>query len=81
MSRSESAPGTNAITSKGQSAQILVDRIACSGHGICAQLLAGHLDLDEWGYPIVRDGQAPRADGDTAIRMCPARALSWSPPR
>lgn len=57
----------------------MVDRIACSGHGICAQLLPRGFDLDEWGYPIVRDDRASREDGDTAIRLCPARALSWGP--
>ena len=81
MSPSEPAPGAQAITSRHQQAQILVDRIACSGHGICAQLLPEQIDLDEWGYPIVRAVRVPRSDGDTAIRLCPARALSWPPPR
>jgi len=29
--------------------RLAVDRVACSGHGVCAQLLAG-VTLDEWGY-------------------------------
>ena len=53
---------------------LAVDRIACSGHGVCAQLLR-QVRLDEWGYPIVDDPAVPLADARTAIRHCPARAL------
>ncbi|WP_020141548.1 ferredoxin [Terracoccus sp. 273MFTsu3.1] len=57
--------------------RLAVDRVACSGHGVCAQLLAG-VTLDEWGYPVVADdrvGEDGRAVADTAVRLCPARAL------
>ncbi|MER7073014.1 ferredoxin [Terrabacter sp. NPDC000476] len=59
---------------------LAVDRVACSGHGVCAQLLDG-VTLDEWGYPVVVEA---RVDGDdpvalealaAAVRLCPARAL------
>jgi ferredoxin len=30
---------------------LVVDRIACTGHGICASLLPDAVTLDEWGYP------------------------------
>jgi ferredoxin len=30
---------------------LTVDRIACTGHGVCASLLPEHVALDEWGYP------------------------------
>ena len=57
---------------------LAVDRVACSGHGVCAQLLAG-VTLDEWGYPVVTDDQVGRGEGrelaDIAVRLCPARAL------
>lgn len=54
-----------------------VDRIACTGHGICASILPATVRLDEWGYPVVDasagdDGPAARA---AAIRLCPAMAL------
>ncbi len=55
--------------------ELRVDRIACTGHGVCASVLPHNIELDEWGYPIVRD---PNVDADaaaTAIRLCPARAL------
>ena len=54
-----------------------VDRVACTGHGMCASLLPRHVRLDEWGYPVVDDAAVPFADGETAIRFCPARALYW----
>jgi 4Fe-4S single cluster domain len=34
---------------------IVIDRIACTGHGLCAELFSEHFALDEWDYPI----QAP----------------------
>lgn len=59
---------------------IRVDRVACSGHGICATLLPGSIELDEWGYPVVLtaaeggvdDGPEARA---AAVKWCPAMAL------
>ncbi|HET7798827.1 MAG TPA: ferredoxin [Humibacillus xanthopallidus] len=53
---------------------LAVDRIACTGHGVCAQLLS-QVRLDEWGYPVVDDPAVPEPDARTAIRHCPARAL------
>jgi ferredoxin len=38
--------------------RVAVDRIACTGHGVCAALLPRQVTLDE-----------------TAVRLCPARAL------
>ncbi|MGB8382986.1 MAG: ferredoxin [Dermatophilaceae bacterium] len=56
---------------------LVVDRIACTGHGICAGLLPEHVALDEWGYPIDYSAHVDRELGDAAIRLCPARALTW----
>ncbi|WP_076263650.1 ferredoxin [Intrasporangium flavum] len=53
---------------------LAVDRVACTGHGVCAQLLA-QVRLDEWGYPIVDHASVPATEADVAIRLCPARAL------
>ncbi|MFN8099910.1 MAG: ferredoxin [Dermatophilaceae bacterium] len=55
--------------------RIAVDRVACSGHGICAQTLPEVVTLDEWGYPIVADRQVDPRAADLAIKLCPARAL------
>ena len=36
--------------------QLHVNPIACSGHGLCAELLPELITLDEWGYPILASG-------------------------
>ena len=36
-----------------------IDRVACDGRGMCAELLPELIDLDEWGYPIVRSAEIP----------------------
>lgn len=53
---------------------VAIDRVACTGHGVCAELLRG-VTLDEWGYPIVLDDRADAADAKAAVALCPARAL------
>jgi ferredoxin len=55
--------------------RIQVDRVLCSGHGVCAQTLPGAIALDEWGYPIVRLDVVPADAANLAIKLCPARAL------
>ena len=57
--------------------QIALDRVACTGKGICASLLPEQITLDEWGYPIVRSATVDPQMGDIAIKLCPARALYW----
>lgn len=61
--------------------RIAVDRVLCSGHGVCAQTLPGHVVLDEWGYPIVTNDQPDAAAAALAIKLCPARALYLRPTR
>ncbi|MGH3302289.1 MAG: ferredoxin [Streptosporangiaceae bacterium] len=54
-----------------------VNPIACTGHGLCADLLPELIELDEWGYPIIEnripDGLAAHAR--RAVSACPALAL------
>lgn len=57
--------------------RLVVDRVACTGHGICATLLPEQLSLDEWGYPVVYSPHVDPELGAAAIRLCPARALTW----
>ncbi|MGW2717805.1 ferredoxin [Streptomyces sp. NPDC001492] len=55
-----------------------IDRIACTGQGLCAELLPELIDLDEWGYPVVRDRAVPerlRAHAHRAVGACPRLAL------
>jgi ferredoxin len=60
------------------SARLRVNRIACSGHGACAELLPELVALDEWGYPLIADTALParllRA-ARRAVTDCPALAL------
>ncbi len=59
-----------------------VDRIACTGHGVCAELLPERVQLDEWGYPLVSSEPVP-ADlvkhARRAVSDCPALALRLVP--
>jgi ferredoxin len=55
-----------------------VNPIACSGHGLCAELLPERVTLDEWGYPVVSAEPVPRrleALARRAVTDCPALAL------
>jgi ferredoxin len=45
---------------------------------MCAELLPELIELDDWGYPIVRDGGVPDALLDharRAVAVCPVLAL------
>ena len=63
------APGRN---------ELVIDRIACDGYGMCAELLPELIDLDDWGYPIVRAAGVPDTLTDharRAVAVCPVLAL------
>jgi ferredoxin len=63
--------------------RLAVDRIACTGYGVCAELLPERITLDEWGYPLLAIGDVPPGDvppelvrrARRAVAACPARAL------
>ena len=55
-----------------------VDPVRCEGFGMCAELLPEAIELDDWGYPIVRDGILPehlRELAERAVEVCPVLAL------
>ncbi|MGA8248265.1 MAG: ferredoxin [Nocardioides sp.] len=54
-----------------------VDWPACQARGVCHELLPEVVDLDEWGYPIVRGEVTAELTGlaREAVRMCPRLAL------
>lgn len=55
-----------------------VDPIACTGHGLCAELLPERIALDEWGYPVLEPGPVPRElekHARKAVAACPTLAL------
>ena len=61
--------------------QLRVDPIACSGHGLCAELLPELVTLDEWGYPLLDGGGVPDRlvrQARRAVTDCPALALLLS---
>jgi ferredoxin len=60
------------------STRVRVDPIACTGHGLCAELLPERIELDEWGYPIVDGEPLPNellARARAAADACPKLAL------
>jgi len=59
-------------------ATLRVNPIACSGHGLCAELLPELITLDEWGYPVIADQPVPARlakEARRAVTDCPALAL------
>jgi ferredoxin len=59
--------------------KMVVDWTRCDGHGSCSILLAEHIDLDEWGFPLLNNGGQIRDDllGEArrAVQLCPRLAL------
>jgi len=59
--------------------QLVVDRIRCDGHGLCAELLPEAIVLDDWGYPIIKSGSIAPAlleHARKAVAACPVLALT-----
>ena len=68
----------------GMSRRLHLDPIACAGHGLCADLLPEAVDLDEWGYPILRTdtiGPGLLRYARRAVNACPTLALRLVRPR
>ena len=58
--------------------ELAVDPITCDGHGLCAELLPELIQLDDWGYPIIRTSEVPPHLLPVARRarhLCPTLAL------
>jgi methionine sulfoxide reductase heme-binding subunit len=67
-------PGPPGLTTT----RLTVDPIACTGHGLCAELLPELVALDMWGYPLVVAEPVPASLARRARRAvtdCPALAL------
>lgn len=54
-----------------------INPIACTGHGLCADLLPELIQLDEWGYPMLADHVPADLEGHArrAVSACPTLAL------
>ncbi|MGH2863587.1 MAG: ferredoxin [Solirubrobacteraceae bacterium] len=60
------------------SEKLHLDPIACSGHGLCAELFPERIWLDEWGYPVIEQGELSRellVHARRAVDACPTLAL------
>jgi len=58
--------------------RLRVDPTACTGHGLCAELLPELIALDSWGYPLLADEPVPAsllARARRTVTDCPALAL------
>jgi ferredoxin len=58
--------------------RLRVNPIACTGHGVCAELLPELIRLDPWGYPLIADGMVPphlAGHARRAAAACPTLAL------
>jgi ferredoxin len=58
--------------------RLMVDRIRCDGSGMCAELLPELIELDDWGYPILRPKAVPAhltRLAERAVDVCPVFAL------
>ena len=61
-----------------------IDRIRCDGYGMCAEMLPEVIELDDWGYPIIRSGAIPEdllPLARRAVDVCPVLALKLVPDR
>jgi len=67
-------PGRPGLTAT----RLRVDPVACTGHGLCAELLPELIVLDAWGYPVLADQAVPASLMNRTRRTvtdCPALAL------
>jgi ferredoxin len=58
--------------------RLRVNPIACTGHGLCAELLPEVIELDPWGYPILSSSAVPAGlmeHAKRAVDTCPTLAL------
>lgn len=58
--------------------QLRVDWIACEGYGLCGDYAPSLVDLDDWRYPILRDGAIEGSllhDAQQIVDCCPVKAL------
>jgi ferredoxin len=62
--------------------RLTVNPITCDGRGLCAELLPEWIELDDWGFPIVREQPDAEVSEQTvrrSIAACPTLALRLQP--
>jgi ferredoxin len=58
--------------------RLQIDPTACDGRGVCAELLPELIDLDRWGYPLLREPLVPARLlplARRAVAACPKAAV------
>jgi ferredoxin len=58
--------------------ELRLDPIACTGHGLCAELFPERIWLDDWGYPVIEQGPLSPdllQHARRAVNACPTLAL------
>ena len=66
-------------TAKRPRFSLVVNPVACDGHGVCSELFPEHIKLDPWGFPVIEPGEIPARLLDHAERAaisCPRLALT-----
>lgn len=59
--------------------RLVLDPMACHGHGLCAELLPELIGVDDWGYPVLGAGTVAPELASAARRAagaCPKLALA-----
>ena len=80
----EPEPEPERVPAAAGTKRLRVNPIACSGHGLCAELLPELITLDQWGYPMLADQPVPARltrRATRAVTDCPALALLLSDAR
>ena len=63
--------------------RLVVDPIACTGHGVCAEMLPEVIELDDWGYPRIDPAVLPGhllRSARRTVTACPVLALRLATP-
>jgi len=71
------------VASATGAARLVLDQVACDGHGICSLLCPDRISLDEWGHatvdPAVISERAVLRRARRAVGACPESALQLVP--
>jgi ferredoxin len=63
---------------RGRLPTLVVDPIACDGHGVCSELFPERVTLDDWGFPLIDGTPIPKPleeHARRAVAECPKLAL------
>lgn len=62
--------------------ELKIDPIKCDGRGLCAELFPEHVVLDDWGFPIIKEGTIDERllqHAKRACSACPTSAITIQP--